>query len=63
MNPTVFMISEFSNEQVNELRKLLQDEFGLDVSIEEASQYGMQFIELLRTVYKETSNHSDSSPP
>lgn len=55
------VMTEFSNEQVECLIKLFQEELGLKVSREEACQHTTQLVELLRIAFRDVPD--TSSPP
>ena len=46
-------MSEFSNEQINTLLQLFQDELGIEVSAEKACEYTTQLLDLLLATYKD----------
>lgn len=50
----------FSKEEVQQIKKLFEDELNLSVSEEEASRHAEQLVDLLRIVFRDIQ---DNSPP
>jgi hypothetical protein len=46
-------MSEFSDEQINELLQLFRDELGIEVSAEKACLHATQLLNLLLTAYRD----------
>jgi len=53
----------FSEEEIQQIKKLFKDELAVDVSDEKACQHMEQFLNLLLATYKEPPDLSSNSPP
>jgi hypothetical protein len=56
-------MSQFSKKEIQEIKKLFQEELNLTVSDEEACRHAEQFINLLVSTYRDAPGLASNSPP